>query len=233
MFQSLFSWMLLSGRHARLTGLDGHLGFQSLFSWMLLSGWPDAGLSGRARDVSILVLVDVAQWLDATAIAWKSAVFQSLFSWMLLSGGRDRCRPSRCWQVSILVLVDVAQWHRRLITVALAERDVSILVLVDVAQWLGADLVDQTAAMRFNPCSRGCCSVARSPRSRPMPREVSILVLVDVAQWPRSTRSRRDADVSILVLVDVAQWPRASTADVAAGEVSILVLVDVAQWPRN
>ena len=67
-FQSLFSWMLLSGQDAAQKTIGTRM-FQSLFSWMLLSGGSDQ---------------------KEYIAAYKA--FQSLFSWMLLSG---RARPGR------------------------------------------------------------------------------------------------------------------------------------------
>ena len=45
--------------------------------------------------------------------------------------------------------------------------DVSILVLVDVAQWRERFVrLALSSASGFNPCSRGCCSVAADLRDR-------------------------------------------------------------------
>ena len=95
-FQSLFSWMLLSGPPEPAT-VGGASRFQSLFSWMLLSGRQLTRHGGHGtHGVSILVLVDVAQWLTATApIVGGQRRFQSLFSWMLLSG---TCRTCAAWR---------------------------------------------------------------------------------------------------------------------------------------
>ena len=62
LFQSLFSWMLLTGTDA--SGPRAPM-FQSLLSWMLLSGI----LAPTARN--------------------GGALFQSLLSWMLLIGSPD------------------------------------------------------------------------------------------------------------------------------------------------
>ena len=146
-------------------GSDGAArhGFQSLFSWMLLSGRSSSlGASLRRFGVSILVLVDVAQWPrrdHATGIC--QVRFQSLFSWMLLSGPATVARRGLSRGVSILVLVDVAQWRRPRALRCRKPVDVSILVLVDVAQWPPMRPSSCRADWCFNPCSRGCCSVAR------------------------------------------------------------------------
>ena len=265
-------------------GSADHDGFQSLFSWMLLSGsrlsyarhqrsasfnpcsrgcCSVAGRSGPYRPADrgfnpcSRGCCSVAQSRrPGRPIRSK---FQSLFSWMLLSG-IARCRALRCTVgVSILVLVDVAQWH-----VTVREHCPDRLEFQSLFSWmlLSGRRLRQCADVRlrsFNPCSRGCCSVAlvlaAGDRRH---REVSILVLVDVAQWRRSGRIVRPghAEVSILVLVDVAQWPRHGRATQAVegfnpcsrgccsvattracagvvGRVSILVLVDVAQWPMS
>ena len=87
LFQSLFSWNLLSMVLLNLFSTQtAEYKFQSLFSWNLLSmiipSWPQVLL----RVVSILVFVELA--LDDTiqppmgGLMWG---FQSLFSWNLLS----------------------------------------------------------------------------------------------------------------------------------------------------
>ena len=306
-FQSLFSWMLLSGpgackRNGRYSGcfnpcsrgccsVAGHDGAGRR------RGHPGFNPCSRG-------CCSVAS--TTTTITGLLYGFQSLFSWMLLSGSRP-ARVVCAWPaVSILVLVDVAQWLRRGHGAAGPVR-VSILVLVDVAQWRGSGASGRGDTMRFqslfswmllsgiwskrrpttprscfNPCSRGCCSVAAAPgqvkaHHRPgfnpcsrgccsvasgsMPKrskshQVSILVLVDVAQWPPAapaTRSWRPCFnpcsrgcCSVARSSPLSRRPRPSFNPCSRGccsvasqpgriplladGVSILVLVDVAQW---
>ena len=171
--------------------------FQSLFSWMLLSGWLDRGVPGFR--VSILVLVDVAQW-HCQRRAWSSRCrempgtrpwFQSLFSWMLLSGrSSPRVPDDRSAFQSLFswMLLSGTRLGRRLRTLERRGFNPCSRGCCSVA-W--ADSPRTPVGRGFNPCSRGCCSVAPADvASRTL--EVSILVLVDVAQWHSPTTCRPD-----------------------------------------
>ena len=141
--------------------------FQSLFSWMLLSGTTGPAADLQPLVVSILVLVDVAQWPGLTAREpVRTRMFQSLFSWMLLSGSGVPTVATTRWSFN--------PCSRGCCSVA------------------DATALEAQTRSSFNPCSRGCCSVAGRARSRrPIERCVSILVLVDVAQWPSTARWTR------------------------------------------
>ena len=142
--------------------------FQSLFSWMLLSGVGGGQRCDRVDGVSILVLVDVAQWPRQRDQADRgSSRFQSLFSWMLLSGTAGALTETGDARVSILVLVDVAQWHELDPLPAMSRSGFNPCSRGCCSVACGSVRRRTPASMTgFNPCSRGCCSVARSRTHR-------------------------------------------------------------------
>jgi hypothetical protein len=86
-FQSLFSWMLPIGNGGIIGTLNAEEMFQSLFSWMLPIGARTRIFTPRFRQVSILVLLDVAHRPQSLASnVLGNTLFQSLFSWMLPIG---------------------------------------------------------------------------------------------------------------------------------------------------
>ena len=214
-FQSLFSWMLLSGRlpgpepaigascfnpcsrgccsvaSTRPSGCAGEAGFQSLFSWMLLTGtWP-CRLTCRWRGFQSLF-----SWMLLTGrVVTRDAVgctrFQSLFSWMLLSG--VAASPPCMWS-SATSFNPCSRGCCSVARVRRPRRD--IRRFQSLFSWMlltGRPPAGLRGTAGFNPCSRGCCSVAATWQRRAVPTWVSILVLVDVAQWPRQSAAVDDA----------------------------------------
>ncbi len=161
-FQSLFSWMLLwksswvkflpilgtsfnpcslgccSERSCRGGPGWGLSLFQSLFSWMLLwkASLPQDSI-GEGREVSILVLLDVA--------------LKGAFADLEVESGDICFNPCSLGCCSESFAVSWVYYS--------VQDPVSILVLLDVA--LKADHIQQEHGVTktgFNPCSLGCCS---------------------------------------------------------------------------
>ena len=145
-FQSLLSWISVNGPRRRPGSSTIDLRrFQSLLSWISVNGvaLTVANASDRSAHVSILVVVDLGQRIDALH-GQPMAGFQSLLSWISVNGAQRFVR-------------------------ALSEFDPGFQSLLS---WISVNGSHGSCLYRgrevgFNPCCRGSRSTATAPSVEP------------------------------------------------------------------
>ena len=180
MFQSLFSWNLLSNRRWWLHPIPSTRVSILVFVELALEQ-PFFEHSEGIQAVSILVFVELALEHVIKYLLGYRYKFQSLFSWNLLSNASVPAPVSANLIVSILVFVELALERLFHLVYMLKLYRFNPCFRGTCSRTKKNKTPDKTC-LSFNPCFRGTCS--RTPVGRFCSAEfydVSILVFVELA----------------------------------------------------
>ncbi len=211
-------------------------GFQSLLCWNWLPGGVMWNGARPRRDVSILVVLELAtRQVFAALEAWRRKEFQSLLCWNWLPGPAGPRALRHGGRVSILVVLELAtrlQVWRRYENTGRAFQ--SLLCW----NWLPGQAAPRPAAglePRFNPCCAGTGYPASTPR-RKWPSGPSFNPCCAGTGYPAASRRGPPPRLILFQSLLCWNWLPGGSAPAAAGggsQVSILVVLELATRPRR